>query len=178
MKVQPPSAARRLLPAALLLAVSHAFQPHRTVGASRRWAGGAGSSSPSSPSSPPPPLVRRRAESDELSWQEGLERVLNPFTSPSEKQIMLQNLVARREEVIADVQSAASSGSPQDLLPPDSELRKAAEGAAAVQRQIVEDILPSLLEEVPTLGSDLVSATPELIARAAEAVSWVVASRS
>ena len=122
--------------------------------------------------------MRRRAESDELSWQEGLERVLNPFTSPSEKQIMLQNLVARREEVIADVQSAASSGSPQDLLPPDSELRKAAEGAAAVQRQIVEDILPSLLEEVPTLGSDLVSATPELIARAAEAVSWVVASRS
>ena len=119
-----------------------------------------------------------RAESDELSWQEGLERVLNPFTPLGEKQIMLQNLVARRDEVIADVSSAASSGSPQDLLPKNSELRKAADGAAAVQRQIVEDILPSLLEEVPTLGSDLVSATPELIARAAEAVSWVVASRS
>lgn len=109
-------------------------------------------------------------DGDEMSWQEGLERVLNPFVALGEKQIMLQNLVARREEVLADVQSAAANGSPQDLLPRGSELRRAVDGAQAVQRQLIEDILPSIVEEAPSFGPNVVSATPEIFARAAETV--------
>ena len=65
------------------------------------------------------------------------------------------------------MQSAVSDGSAERLLPEDSEVRRAASGAAAVARQLADDIVPALLSEVPP---KLPMAVPELIARAQASV--------
>jgi len=103
-----------------------------------------------------------------LSWQESFEKVLNPFTPIGEKQVLLQDLVARREDVVRDVADAVSSGRPEDLLAEGTELKRAATGAQAVQRQISDDILPSLIEDAPGIISSLLQAGPRLATRAME----------
>ena len=90
-----------------------------------------------------------------------------PAHLPTHRQVLFQDLLARREEVLEDVQSAVSAGSAETLLPEDSEARRAASGAAAVARQLADDIVPALLSEVPP---KLPTAMPELIARAQASV--------
>ena len=64
-----------------------------------------------------------------MSWQEGVEKLLNPFdTNFGAKQIMLQDLLARREEVIKDVSDSIAAGRPEELLSKESPLREAATG--------------------------------------------------
>lgn len=110
-----------------------------------------------------------RASDGLLSWQESLEKVLNPFTPVGEKQVLLQDLVARRDDVVRDVSDAVSAGRPEQLLVEGSELQRAVAGAQAVQRQLSDDILPSLVEDAPGIVSTLVRAAPGLAARAVEA---------
>jgi hypothetical protein len=98
-----------------------------------------------------------------------LEKVLNPFTPLGEKQVLLQDLVARRDDVVRDVSDAVAAGNPGQLLVEGSELKRAVSGAQAVQRQLSDDILPSLIEDAPGIVSTLVRAAPGLAARAVEA---------
>jgi hypothetical protein len=114
-----------------------------------------------------------KAKDGLLSWQESFEKVLNPFTPIGEKQVLLQDLVARREDVVRDVTDAVSSGRPIDLLVEGSELKRAANGAQAVQRQINDDILPSLIEDAPGILLSLVQAGPSLATRAVESTQVI-----
>jgi len=122
------------------------------------------------------PLVRLKAEGDgAMSWQEAAEKALNPFTGMNERQIMLQDLFARRDEVIQDVSDAVSSGDPQKLATEGSTLRRAITGLEALQRQVTDDILPELVEEGPSLAMALLSGAlaqiPKTAATAAETFS-------
>lgn len=105
-----------------------------------------------------------------LTWQEGIEKIFSPKSSQAERQILLQDLVARRTEVTDDITRAISNGTPEDLLPQDSDARRAVDGARAVQRQVVDDILPAIAEEAPRVPGNFVKNAPEIIASAAEAV--------
>ena len=104
-----------------------------------------------------------------LSWQESLEKAVSPRASLAERQVMFQDLFARREEVLSDVQSAVVKGTPEDLLPADSEIRRATIGARAVRRQVEQDIIPMLVAEAPGAPGKLAEAAPEFLARATEA---------
>lgn len=106
-----------------------------------------------------------------LTWQEGLARALSPFAPLAERQLMVQDLVGRREEVLQDIQTAVTGGTPEELLPPDSELKKAAVGAKAVQRQLLTDILPSVAAQAPGLPATMLQNGPDLVARATESAS-------
>jgi len=113
---------------------------------------------------------RQGAVADEtLSWQESLEKAVSPRASLAERQVMFQDLFARREEVLSDVQSAVVKGTPEDLLPADSEIRRATIGARAVRRQVEQDIIPMLVAEAPGAPGKLAEAAPEFLARATEA---------
>ena len=103
------------------------------------------------------------AADETMTWQEALEKALAPMSSLAERQIMVQNLIARRTEVLDDLQSAAANGSPEELLPEDSEVRRAAMGVKAVQRQILEDVVPTIVAEAPNLPSALLSNGPEIV---------------
>lgn len=122
-----------------------------------------------------PRVLRAEGDNRVMSWQESFEKVLNPFTGLAEKQVMVQDLIARREEVFADVADAASSGSTENLFPEGTEARRAASGAAAVQRQVQDDILPALLEEpgaiLQSLFGQVASRGPVLAMEAADALT-------
>lgn len=146
----------RLLVTALALAPAGAFRPAtRGVFAARTR----------------PVAAASEDESGLLSWQEGLARALSPFAPIAERQLMVQDLVGRREEVLRDIQDAVATGSPEELLPPDSELKRAAVGARAVQRQVVEDLLPAAAAAAPTVPNTLLQSGPDLVARLTESAT-------
>jgi len=81
-----------------------------------------------------------------LTWQEALESVFSPGTAQSDREVLLKDLITRGSEIADDVSSAVGSGDIGSLLPPESKSRKLLDDINTVQRQVTEDILPSVLD--------------------------------
>lgn len=76
------------------------------------------------------------------TWQESLEAILNPMTSPAKKQILLSDLVSANEEIRSSLESALRERKLDPILTPTG--KKLQDGTRAVARQITNDILPSI----------------------------------
>lgn len=97
-----------------------------------------------------------------ISWQEELETLLDPATPQGDREMMLKDLLARAPEISDEVQAALGSGDLSSLLPEESKSKQLAEDIGAVQRQVLDDILPQAANEAPSLLEGAVREAPAL----------------
>lgn len=131
------------------------------------------------------PLAARRVVAPvlcagDLSWQEELKTVLSPDTPQSDREVLLKDLLARGPEIAKEVTDAISAGPAglQTLMPPSSTAdQQLLDDLAAVQQQVMEDILPQVGDvgklqeamqraaaEAPTLAQDATRRGPVAVA--------------
>ena len=105
-----------------------------------------------------------------ISWQEELETLLAPETPQDDREMMLKELLARAPEISDEVQAALLSRDLASLIPETSKTAALVDAFGAVQRQVVEDLLPnaatdaqSLLAETPALAQAVAERGPALL---------------
>jgi len=124
--------------------------------------------------------VVRLAEGDDarpaLSWQEELEKLLNPGTKNADREVLFRDLLSKGGEIAQEVSGAAATGDLASLVPPESELKRVAEDVQAVQRQVIEDVLPgaaNALSDTTRLSETLQRAASEDLPKLANDVTQV-----
>ncbi|CAM9822576.1 unnamed protein product [Chrysoparadoxa australica] len=105
-----------------------------------------------------------------LTWRDEIDLLLNPATSLAEKEVLLQAVLKETPTIAEDVRKAAGQGKLVEdvLLPEGSESKAAVEGLKAVNKQIVEDILPDLVVNGPKTLSNLLQQGLEELPQALE----------
>lgn len=142
---------------ALLAAAPAAQAFHSAVPPSRRGAG-AGRVS----------VKAANADAPLTSWREKADLLLNPRLSLSERQILTKDLLKDLPSVRDDVREAIQRGGPRAViedvvLAPGTEAKRTVEGLRTVQRQVRDDIVPSLRKAMQE-GSGVASARARLAA--------------
>eukprot|EP00554_Chaetoceros_debilis_P011096 CAMPEP_0194108314 /NCGR_PEP_ID=MMETSP0150-20130528/8044_1 /TAXON_ID=122233 /ORGANISM="Chaetoceros debilis, Strain MM31A-1" /LENGTH=447 /DNA_ID=CAMNT_0038796997 /DNA_START=68 /DNA_END=1411 /DNA_ORIENTATION=+ len=108
------------------------------------------------------------------TWQESLEKLLDPNTPAAKRQIMLSDLLNANDDIRSDVQNALKDRKIDSLLTPTG--KKLQDGTRAVARQITTDIIPSIAEmassnKAPTVPENLPNLVPKIGSRIFDAVS-------
>eukprot|EP00977_Amphora_coffeiformis_P008317 scaffold1879_cov178-Amphora_coffeaeformis.AAC.6 len=83
------------------------------------------------------------------SWQDDLDKLLDPTTPFAKRQVLLQDLLSANGEIRSAVEAALRDRKIDPLLTPRS--KRLQEGSRAVARQLTTDILP-LLMKPPSVG--------------------------
>eukprot|EP00638_Chattonella_subsalsa_P010547 CAMPEP_0117791880 /NCGR_PEP_ID=MMETSP0948-20121206/9115_1 /TAXON_ID=44440 /ORGANISM="Chattonella subsalsa, Strain CCMP2191" /LENGTH=405 /DNA_ID=CAMNT_0005622007 /DNA_START=19 /DNA_END=1237 /DNA_ORIENTATION=- len=103
-----------------------------------------------------------------MTWQEKLETaVLDPRTSVSEKQVLVQDLLKQSPEIRKTVISAIGEGSVETLLPPKGQSRfepftDLIRASDAVRRQVIKDIIPKVIQDGPKVAERLTKEIQEI----------------
>ena len=104
-----------------------------------------------------------------MGWQEEVERLLSLSTKQADREVILKDLLGRSDEIADDVREAVNSGNLSSLVPSDGEGARVLEEMAAVQRQLLDDLLPQAASEAQTLLTDPSRLANEVQRAAAEA---------
>lgn len=105
------------------------------------------------------------------TWQEDLDKFLDVDTECSSRRDIASDLLQKAGDISADVTTAIQNKDVKKVAPPSLKYGKAVVGIQAVQRQIVNDILPDFLsksvpkivESGPKVASELFKSAPSTI---------------
>ena len=102
------------------------------------------------------------------TWQESLEKLIDPTTPGSKRQILLGNLVNANENIRKDLTAAFRDRNIDPILTPTG--KRLQDGTRAVARQLSNDIIPKLTDVGPTF-EDLPTLVPKVGPRVMDAFS-------
>lgn len=111
--------------------------------------------------------------SNDPSWQESLEMLLDPSTPAAKRQILLSDLLNANDDIRNDVQNALKERKLDYILTPTG--KRLQDGTRAVARQITTDILPSIAAAAssgkpPIPDSEFPTLVPKIGSRILDAV--------
>lgn len=96
------------------------------------------------------------------SWQDLAEQLADPFVSPFKKADIAAELLGLREDVAKSLSKVARREADVENEMLGTRTRKQLKAARAVQRQLVEDILPNAMNEIRSLRDRDTDVTKEL----------------